>query len=116
MTRYSVQPKDRIFAKGYIYFLLLRIWAKSIDKNINRNFSSKYSQKILDHAKQLVLKLFQKTAESTGNLVCNKIANKITKVSKIVPQNTCETVESKTEIPREGYIYLQKEDQKLLII
>ena len=27
MARYSVEPRDRIFVKGYFY-LLLKIWAK----------------------------------------------------------------------------------------
>ena len=48
MTRYSVQPKDLIFVKGYrfLYF------ARNMGKNMSKNFSSKYSQKPLDHAKK----------------------------------------------------------------
>ena len=59
-------------------------------------------------------------------MVSNKIANKITKVSRTLPQNksdSSETVKSETEnigtdreTPRESYIYLQKEDKKLLMI
>ena len=40
MTRYSVQPKDQIFVKGYGFLP----FAKNFGKNISRNLSSKYSQ------------------------------------------------------------------------
>ena len=45
MTKYSVQPIQD-------FCLLLKIWAKNIDKNISRNLSSKYDQKLLDHVKK----------------------------------------------------------------
>ena len=44
----------------------------------------------------------QKAAEETGNLIGNKIADKIIKVSRSLPQNSSETVESETEIPVNG--------------
>ena len=47
MTRYSIQPRDRIFVKGYGSLSV----AKNMDKNFGKNVSSKYSQKILAHAK-----------------------------------------------------------------
>ena len=50
MTRYSVQPRDRIFVKSYGFLS----FAKNIDRNIRKNLNSKYSQKLLDHAKQSV--------------------------------------------------------------
>ena len=37
MTRYSVQPRDQIFVKGYGFLS----FAKNIDKNISKNLSSK---------------------------------------------------------------------------
>ena len=52
MTRYSVQPRDRIFAKGYGFLSFTKNMGKNIGKNITKNLSSKYNQKILDHAKQ----------------------------------------------------------------
>ena len=48
MTRYSVQPRDQIFVKGYGFLSFTR----NMDKNISKNLSNKYSQKVLDHAKQ----------------------------------------------------------------
>ena len=86
MMRYSVQPRDRIFVKGYRYLS----FAKNMGKNISKNLNGKYSQKLLEHAKQSATDAFkiaskraiQKTAEATGDLIGNKIAHKITKVSK----------------------------------
>ena len=57
--RYSVQPRDRIFVKGYGFLSFAKIMVKNIGKNISKNLSGKYSpvilatlQKILNHAKQ----------------------------------------------------------------
>ena len=52
MTRYSVQPRDRIFVKGYGFLSFAKNMGKNIGKNISKNFSSKYSLKLFDHAKQ----------------------------------------------------------------
>ena len=49
--RYSVQPRDRIFVKGYGLLSFTKNIGKHIDKNITKNLSSKYSQKLLDHTK-----------------------------------------------------------------
>ena len=48
MTRYSVQPRDRIFVKGCGFLS----FARNIGKNISKNVSGKYSQKLLDHVEQ----------------------------------------------------------------
>ena len=91
MTRYSVQPRDRLFVKGYRFLF----FAKNMGKNISKSLSGKHSpgtlamcQKLLHHAKQSptdVIKtsskrVIQKTVEATGDLNGNKIANRITKV------------------------------------
>ena len=41
--RYSVQPRDRIFVKGYGFLSLAKNMGKNIGKNISKNVSSKYS-------------------------------------------------------------------------
>ena len=52
MVHYSVQPRDRLFVKGYGFLSFAKIMGKNIDGNISKKVSSKYSQKRLDHAKQ----------------------------------------------------------------
>ena len=51
MIRYSVQPRDRIFVKGYGFLSFAKNMGKNIVKNISKNLRGKYSQKLLDHTK-----------------------------------------------------------------
>ena len=74
--RYSIEPRDRIYVKGYGFL--------SFAKNMGKSLSNKYGQKLLDSAKISTTDAIkiQKTAEATGNLIGNKIADKITSFSK----------------------------------
>ena len=80
--RYSIEPRDRIYVKGYGF--------SSFAKNMVKTLSNKYCQKLLDSAKKSTTdaiktaskRTIQKTAEATGDLIGNKIAYKITSVSK----------------------------------
>ena len=48
MARYSVKPRDRIFAKGYECLSFAKNMGRNIGKNISKNLNSKYSQELLD--------------------------------------------------------------------
>ena len=80
--RYSIEPSDRRYVKGYGFL--------SFAKNIGKNIANKYSPKLVDSAKKFAnrcnkncfKKSDSKTAEATGDLIGNKIADKITSVSK----------------------------------
>ena len=80
--RYSVEPRDRIYVKGYGFL--------PFAKNMGKSLSNKYGQTLLDSAKKSTTdaiktaskRAIQKTAEATGDLIGNKIADKITSVSK----------------------------------
>ena len=93
MTRYSVQPRDWKFVKGYRCLSFVKNMGKNIGKSMIKNFSSKNSQKLFDHAKQSAANALktpskreiQKAAEATGDLIGNEIADKITRVSKTSP-------------------------------
>ena len=116
MTRYSVQPRDRIFFKCYEFLSFAKNMGKIIGKNINKNLRGKYGQKPLDHAKKFVTdaiktsaeRVIQKTAEAPGDLIGNKIASRITKVSKKSQRNNSETVTNRhdNEISKKRYIYI----------
>ena len=83
--RYSTEPKDHIFLKGYGSLSFTRNMCKSTVKNE----SSKYSQNLIGHAKQsakYALKIVSERA--TGDLIGNRIPDKITKVSKTSPQDS----------------------------
>ena len=72
--RYSIEPKERIYVKGYgfMYF--------------ERNFSDKYSKSLIDKgidvsktcAKTAGKRILKESAKATGDLIRNKIADKIT--------------------------------------
>ena len=80
--RYSVEPKDRIYVKGYGFL--------SFTKNMGKILSNRYGQKLFDSAKKSATdaiktaskRAIQKTAKATGNFIGNKFAYKISSVSK----------------------------------
>ena len=99
--RYSIEPKYRIYVKGYGFL--------SFPKNIGKNLSNKYSRKLTDTAKTSAThavktaskRIIQKTAEATGHLIGNKIADKITSVSiksKKLPEEDVEIITHKKKI------------------
>ena len=49
--RYSVQPRYRIFVKGYGFLSFAKNMGKNIGKNISKKVSGIYSHKLLDHSK-----------------------------------------------------------------
>ena len=76
--RYSIEPRDRVFVKGYRFM------------SFARSMSNKYGKKLVDTAKKSTTdaiktvskRAIQKTAEATRDLVGNKIADKIPSASK----------------------------------
>ena len=80
--RYSIEPRDRIYVKGYGFL--------SFAKNMGKRLSNKHGQKLFNSAKKSTTdtikiaskRATQKTAEATGDLIGNKISDKITSVSK----------------------------------
>ena len=94
--RYLIEPRDRIYVKGYGFL--------SFAKNMmSKNLSNKYGQKLLDSAKKSTTdtikttskRAIQKIAEATGDLTGNKIADKITSVWK---KATKELTNDETEV------------------
>ena len=81
-NRYLIEPRDRIYVKGYEFLFFA--------KNMGKILSNKYCQKRLDSAKKSTTdaikaaseRAIQKKAEATGGFIDNKIVDKITSVSK----------------------------------
>ena len=71
--RYSIEPRERRYVKGYGLM------------SFARNFSDKYSKSLMDKgidvskkfAKTAGKKILKETAKATGDLIGNKIAGKI---------------------------------------
>ena len=96
--RYSIEPRERRFVKGYGFM------------SFARNFNDKYSKSLMDlsktFAKSTGKKILKETAKATGDLIGNKFADKIT----AKPHNKDEVIKG---IPKQRYISL-KERQKII--
>ena len=115
--RYSIEPRDRIYVKGYGFL--------SFAKNMGKNLSNKYCKELLDSAKKSTTdpikiaskRAIQKTAEATGDLIGNKISDKITSVSKkkLTKElhNNDETEDVEIATPKKRYI--SPEERKQII-
>ena len=94
--RYSIEPRERRYVKGYGFM------------SFARKFSDKYSKSLMDlsktFAKTAGKKILKETAKATGDLIGTKIADKIT----AKPHNKDEVING---IPKERYISA-KERQK----
>ena len=110
--RYSVEPRDRIYVKGYGFL--------SFAKNMGKSLSNKYGQKLLDSAKKSTTdaiktaskRAIQKTAEATGDLIGNKIADKITTASK---KSTKELRNNETEVDKPKKRYISPKERQQVI-
>ena len=75
--RYSIEPKDRLYVKGYGFL--------SFTKNMGKSLSNKYGQKILDSAKKSTTEAIKtaskrainKTTEATGDLIGKNLLIKL---------------------------------------
>ena len=109
--RYSIEPRDRTYVKGYGFL--------SFAKTMGKSLSNKYGQKFLDSAKRSTTDAIktvsergiQKMAEAIGDLIGNKTADKITNVLKKSNNNNNEDVEIATHKKR----YISPEERQQII-
>ena len=113
--RYSIEPRDRVYVKGYGFL--------SFAKNIGKSLSNKYGQKLdsatkstTDAIKTASKRAIQKTADANGDLIGNKIADKITRVSKKKPDkelhnNGDETEDVEIATSKKRYTSLEERKQ-----
>ena len=112
--RYSLEPRERIYVKGYGFM--------SFAKNRGKHLSNKYSQKIIDTTKKSTTdaintvsqRAAQKTAEAMGDLVGNKIADKITSTSEKSTKKLPITDED-TELSTRKKRYISPEERQQII-
>ena len=106
--RYSIEPRDRVYVKGYGFM------------SFARSMSNKYRKKLVDTAKKSATdaiktaskRAIQKTAGATGDLGGNKIADKITSVSKKSTKKLPTIDEdAKLTIPKKRYISPEERQQ-----
>ena len=109
-TRYAIEPRDRVYVKGYGFM------------SFARSMSNRYGKKLVDTAKKSATdaiktaskRAIQKTAEATGGLVGNKIADKITNVSK-KSTNKLATIDEDEELTTHKKRYISPEERQQII-
>ena len=105
--RYSIEPRYRIFVKGYGFM------------SFARSMSNKYEKKLVDTAKKSAThtiktaskRAIQETAEATGDLQGNKIADKITSVSKKKSTNNNDNDDVELATHKKRYISPEERQQ-----
>ena len=117
--RYSVEPRERRYIKGYGVLSFARNFGNKYGKKLmntaiktGANFNSKYGKKLTytaiktgkDFATTAGKKIVHKSAEATGDLIGNKIADKITSESKKSQNEEIQSTKVNNEIPKERYI------------
>ena len=95
--RYSIEPRERRYVKGYGFLSFAKNFSNKYGKKLmnsaiktGTNFNSKYGKKLTDTAIKIGKdfatiagkKIVHKSAEETGDLTGNKTADKITRYSK----------------------------------
>ena len=127
--RYSIEPRERRYVKGYGFMSFARSFGNKDGKKLmntaiktGTKFNSKYGKKLTDTAiktsKDFATiagkKIFHKRAEAAGDLIGNKIADKITSASKKSQNEGIQSNEVNNGIPKKD-IFFQKKDKKLLM-
>ena len=113
--RYSIEPRDRIYVKGYGFL--------SFAKNVGKSLNNRYGQKLLDSAKKSTAeaiktvskRAIQETADITSDLIGNNTADKITSVSKKKSNNNNNNNEDVELTAHKKDTYPLKKDSKLLM-
>ena len=98
--RYSIEPRERRFVKGYAFM------------SFDRNFNDKYSKSLIDASKTFAKtagkKILKEIAKATGDLTGNKIADKITAKPHNIKMNLLMEYQKKD-------IFLLKKDKNFLM-
>ena len=115
-SKYSIEPKDRIYVKGYGFLSFAKNMGTHIIHKCGQKRLGSADKSITDAVKTSSKRAIQKTAEATGDLNGNKIADKITSVSKKSSKKShSEELHSQNkdelELPKERYISLGKRQQ-----
>ena len=110
--RYSIEPRDRIYVKGYGFL--------SFAKNMGKSLSNKYGQKLLDSTKKSTTdaiktasrRAIQKTVEATADLTGDKIADKTTNVlRKSSRHSQKDDANNEIDVQKERYISPRERQQ-----
>ena len=107
--RFSAQPREQKFIKGYKFLLFAKIFVDKYGKKLMRTTKKTVKNVGMNAAKTQFNRVVQKTTEEMFDLIGNKIADKVTSVGK--PKNKGKEEDNKTYETQEIYISPEKRHQ-----
>ena len=117
--RYSIEPRDRIYVKGYGFLSFAKNMGIHTNK-VAKNLNNKYGQKLLDSTKKSTTdaiktasrRAIQKTVEATADLTGDKIADKTTSVLKKSSRHSQkDDANNEIDVQKERYISPRERQQ-----
>ena len=108
--RYSIEPKDRVYVKGYEFMS----FARSMSNKYGKKLVDTVEKSATDAIKTASKRAIQKTAEVTGDLVGKKIADKIISVSKKSTKKM-PTIDEDVELTTPKKRYISPEEMQQII-
>ena len=108
--RYSIEPRNRIYVRGYGF----TPFARSMSNLYGKNLINTAKKSATDAIKNASKRAIQKTAEATGDLVGNKIADKITSISKKKSDNN-NNINDDVELKNPKKRYISPEERQQII-
>ena len=108
--RYWLEPRDRIYVKGYGFIS----FARSMSNKCGKKFVETAKKSATDAIRIASKRAIQKTAEGTGDLVDNKIVDKIASVSKKSTKKL-PTVDEDAELTTPKKRYISPEERQQII-
>ena len=108
--RYSLEPRDGIYVKGYGFMSFTRSMSNTYGK---RPFDTA-KKSATDAVKTASKRAIQETAEATSDLVGNKIADKIKSISKKFAKKL-PTIDEDAELTTHKKRYISPEERQLII-
>ena len=108
--RYSIEPRDSIYVKGYGFMSFIR----SMSSKYGKNFVDTTKKSATEAIKTASKTVIQKTAEATGVLIGNNIADKITNISKKSTKKL-PNIDEEAELSTHKKRYISPEERQKII-
>ena len=109
--RYSIEPRNRIYVKGYGFMS----FARSMSNLSGKNLVDTAKKSATDAIKNASKRAIQKTGDATGDLVGNKIADKIKSISKKKSDNNNNNINDDVELKTSQKRYISPEERQQII-
>ena len=108
--RYPIEPRDRVYVKGYGFMS----FARSMNNKYGKKLVHTAEKSATDAIKTASKRVIQKAAEAAGDLLGNQIADKITSFSKKSTKKLS-TIDEDVELTTHKKRYISPEERQQII-